>query len=512
MASLSSDKNGNRTIQFVGGDGKRRSIRLGRVSKKVAESIKLKVESLSIALVAKLPLDGETAAWVAGIGDELAAKLAAVGLIPERHSQSLGAFLDDYLARRRATSKPATVVTIARVATDLTLFLGPDTDLRAVTEVRADAFKGHLIARGLAGPTVSRRLKNARMLFKHAQRLKLIPSNPFAEVSAPGAATDDRDHYVSPEDALALIRTANPVWRTIIALARFGGLRCPSEVLSLRWEEVNFETSRMTVTAPKTEHIPGKAYRVVPLFAILRPYLDEAWELAPTGEEYVVGGKQGAGYRAAANGPKGWVNCNLRETFLKLIRRAGQTPWPKLFQNLRASCETDLMQHHPIHVVTAWMGNTPRIALTHYLQTLERDFEKATQGGAESGAEAVQNPVQPGAAGKGQEGKGETVPSEMVGVRTPLSLSGLSCTHEQMGEAGLEPVGGLPGFIGGSEGCTPPGAAESGAVGEGQGITRLDDLLQLVERMKALTPDQLSLLAQLLQTGPIPTAQGGGPV
>jgi hypothetical protein len=86
-----------------------------------------------------------------------------------------------------------------------------------------------------------------------------------------------------------------------------------------------------------------------------------------------------------------WRYLDERSTrFLKIIRRAGLTPWPRLVQNLRASKETDLMQHHPIPVVTVWMGNTPRIALSNYLQTLERDFEKATgvapSGGVESGA------------------------------------------------------------------------------------------------------------------------------
>ena len=34
----------------------------------------------------------------------------------------------------------------------------------------------------------------------------------------------------------------------------------------------------------------------------------------------------------------------------------------RLFQNLRASRETDLMKSFPIHVC-AWIGNTPGIAL-----------------------------------------------------------------------------------------------------------------------------------------------------
>jgi len=75
-----------------------------------------------------------------------------------------------------------------------------------------------------------------------------------------------------------------------------------------------------------------------------------------------------------------------------MIKRAGMVTWPRLFHNLRASCETDLMEKHRIHVVTAWIGNTPKIALTRFLQTLEGDFAKAAEeeGGPESGPLAGQ--------------------------------------------------------------------------------------------------------------------------
>lgn len=39
---------------------------------------------------------------------------------------------------------------------------------------------------------------------------------------------------------------------------------------------------------------------------------------------------------------------NFRTRFAKLIAKAGVKPWPKLFHNLRASCETDLAKTHPI--------------------------------------------------------------------------------------------------------------------------------------------------------------------
>ncbi len=418
MASLNREPNGNYTIQVVGRDGKRRSVRLGKVVKKTATEVKLKIEHLNSMAVARLPMDTETAQWVAGIGDELAGKLAAAGLVMPRESSVLQKFLDDYLGGRAGDghTKPATLITIRRVADDLMAVLGARADLRSVGVVDAERFKNFYQEKQLAPATTYRRLKMAKMLFNHAVKLKLVLENPFANVKGKNTNPPERRHYVTEADTVKVLEVANPTWRTIISLARFAGLRCPSEVLSLTWENVDLAAGRMTVSSPKTEHLEGRAYRIVPIFARLRPYLEEAHELAAPGEVYVVGGPQGATYRAAAQKPGGWVNTNLRTTFEKLIRRAGLHTWPRLFHNMRASCETDLMQDHPIHVVTAWVGNTPKIALGHYLQTLEGDFEKAVTGIAKGGGVAVQKAVQSGAATTSQG-----LP------RTPTALENAAC-------------------------------------------------------------------------------------
>jgi integrase len=65
-------------------------------------------------------------------------------------------------------------------------------------------------------------------------------------------------------------------WRLLIALCRYGGLRCPSEVLSLKWEHIHWAEGRMTVPSPKTEHHDGGESREVPLFPELRPFLEAA--------------------------------------------------------------------------------------------------------------------------------------------------------------------------------------------------------------------------------------------
>src|SRR5271168_380803 len=100
MASISRDPNGRRRILFVTADGERKTIRLGKVSQRMAEEIKIKVENLNAVKIGGCSLDRETAAWVAKLGDDLHAKLTAVGLVSARNRMNLGDFLDAFLAKR----------------------------------------------------------------------------------------------------------------------------------------------------------------------------------------------------------------------------------------------------------------------------------------------------------------------------------------------------------------------------------------------------------------------------
>ncbi len=158
----------------------------------------------------------------------------------------------------------------------------------------------------------------------------------------------------------------------------------------------------MTVTSPKTEHHKGRETRRVPLFSELMQPLTEAQAAAPEGAEYVIGARLGE----KANTPGGWRSCSLRPQYERLIKRASLIPWPRLFHNLRASRETELMRDYPIHVVTAWLGNSPQIAMKHYCMVTDEDFKKAcsgteksgpndgSEGGAKSDARTVQKAAQ----------------------------------------------------------------------------------------------------------------------
>ncbi len=440
VASISREKNGRRTIQFMGPDGKRRSIRLGKVSQRMAEAVKVKVEHLAAASVTGHALDSQSARWVADLGDDLAAKLARVGLIPERESATLDDFLAKYI-EERIDVKPASRVILRHVRRNLTGFLGADRRLRTITPGDAEGFRLHLIAEKLAATTIAKRLQFAPQFFEVMRRRKLIEENPFAHVKHRGGNPAERQRFIDREQVAKLLDEAPDwVWRTIVALCRFGGLRCPSEVLSLRWQDVDWERERLRVVSPKTEHHAGKASRVVPMFPELRPYLEEAWDAAEVGQEYVVPTR----YRDAAQGPEGWRNCNLRTQFERIVKRAGLEPWPRLFHNLRASCETELAQSFPIHTVTAWLGNTPQVALKHYLQVTEADFEKAVQKAvqkavhtAPDSGQAVQKAVHSSSAVTRQE---TPQPQAALGVGQKLADMGEYRPESQVAGTGFEPV------------------------------------------------------------------------
>lgn len=64
MASISTDANGNRAIQFIHPDGRRQTIRLGHMPPRAVREVKAKVGGIVAAAVGGVSWDAETAKWV----------------------------------------------------------------------------------------------------------------------------------------------------------------------------------------------------------------------------------------------------------------------------------------------------------------------------------------------------------------------------------------------------------------------------------------------------------------
>jgi len=92
---------------------------------------------------------------------------------------------------------------------------------------------------------------------------------------------------------------------------------------------------------------------------------------------------------------------------VRIITKAGHESWPRLFQNLRASCETDWVERYPAHAVAKWLGHSPKVAAEHYLMSREHHFKDVLGGGEGSH----------GGAGQGSPG-GSDANCDSAGRRT----------------------------------------------------------------------------------------------
>jgi len=370
MASISNDPNGRRRILFINAAGKRQAIRLGKVSLRYAESVKVKVEDLvSARITGHAPAD-DTSRWLANLDAKLYDMLASVGLVKTREVATLGAFTRSYIDGR-VDIKPHTRINLEQARSYLLGFLPETHTLRSILAGDAEDFRLYLIGKGLSDNTVRRAIGRARQFFRSAIKKGLIQSNPFEGIAASVRANPQRFYFVSRVDAQKVLDQCPDIeWKLIFALARFGGLRCPSEILSLKWEDVNWEHNRIRVPIPKTEHHEGGASRMIPLFPELRQPLLEVFEQAEPGTEHVI-----SRYRNS--------NANLRTQLHRITRRAGLEPWPKTFQNLRSTRETELAETFPMHVVCRWIGNSQPVAAQHYLQLTDDHFDRAVNSDVE---------------------------------------------------------------------------------------------------------------------------------
>lgn len=451
MASLVNRPNGRREIQFTDWNDRRKTLRLGKLSKRDAETVKSRVEDLISAKIAKLSIPVETVKWINGLDDSFRDKLVAVGLVEGRDSALLGSFLESFIDDRTDV-KLATRKKYISTKNKLLEYFSENRELRSIREAEADDWRKWLSKSGsrpgkvkegkerpskpMAENTIRKHISVAKVFFGKAVRRRLIETNPFADQVAAIQENPDREYFVTRKEAEAVLEACpDNQWRLLFAFARFGGMRVPSEPLSITWGDVDWERQRIRIPSPKTEN-QGKASRVIPIFPEIRPHLEEAWEKAEEGSDFVI-----SRYRESEG--------NLRTQLARIIRKAGLEPWSKLWQNLRSSRETELVETYPLHVVCDWIGNSKRVAMKHYLQTHEAHFEKATQSDVSDAGENLDPPGNHGEKRGPQpdvksdadsEGKSWTLEDE-ISKTLEISRSVLPCRTLSIGSvagAGLE--------------------------------------------------------------------------
>lgn len=373
MASLGKN-NGSWRVQIICPDRKRRPIFLPKkLTKRQAEIVCTWIERLSASVCSGQSMDHETAEWLSKVSGKLHQRLVDIGLTQERdsrkeeeQSEGLEPFVSGYI-RERKSVKEATRKRWETVQGHLLKHFPADKRISEINLHDADLFAEYLTSIGLAENSKRRYLGIAKQFFASAVRAKKIAENPFRDQKTSINGNQEKNRFFVTEEMATKILATCPdnEWRLIFTLMRFGGLRCPSDVQALKWSDVNWEKKRFRVHSSKTEHIEGKATRMVPLFPQLLPHFEAAFDAAAEGDDNVISKRHQMTHRG------------LIAQYRRILFYAGVAEYPKLFQNLRSTRQTELFQDFPAHVVCSWIGNSQQVALKHYLQVTDDDFDRA---------------------------------------------------------------------------------------------------------------------------------------
>jgi len=351
-------------------NGQRKTIPLGvKYTEKTATEMLGIVETLVLYNANSIPvLDKRTQTWIETATPELRDKLAKAGLIELPPSHTLKEVWDLFLKQNVRNIKESTVAVYEAVRIRFFRDFRENELLESITKDRMQRWKDHLLDNsGLAEATVASTIKDVKAVFNWAVSQGWIETSPLEGIGTGSYVNRKNDHIVSMDDYRQLL-AACPCrdWRAILALARIGGLRCPNEVLRLRWEDVDRKRNKFYVRSPKTEHHKGKEGRWVPLFPELRAELETLFFHPDSkGREFVVNR-----YRDA--------DQNLRTTFTKIVKRAGLDVFPRPFDNMRMSRSNEIYRKMGAFKESEWIGHSGRVRADHYLSITDDDFQDAS--------------------------------------------------------------------------------------------------------------------------------------
>ena len=165
--------------------------------------------------------------------------------------RKLLAFFEHYIDSRSDWKKPANY---KQAVAKLKSYLGHDVALGALTQAQVEKWQRWMIGEGMSPNTAGQNVKRCRQMMREAVKAKLVTENPFEGVKIDLSSDKSKNRFIDAATASEVLEGCpSQEWRVLFALSRYGGLRCPSEVLSLKWNDIHWDKNRFKVTAPKTE-------------------------------------------------------------------------------------------------------------------------------------------------------------------------------------------------------------------------------------------------------------------
>ncbi|MGC6448540.1 MAG: tyrosine-type recombinase/integrase [Rubripirellula sp.] len=361
MASLETSEGGYYKLKTIF-KGKRRTIYLGRVSKRDAQTIKINVEQLQSSRVAGVAIAPMQALWLSEItGSKLHDRLVELGLADQAQRASeditLVDFWSEYIDSQHMAEQ--TSYLYANTLRDISGFFGAEKLIKDITSDDVRKLRSWFQKRGQAEATWRKKLSRLKTILGAAIKQGVISGNNPVEMPTSAYANKAKRVFIESETIEAVLPEASQSLKTVLILCRYGGFRL-NEALQFRLEWVDWKNHSMTVHSKKTPPI-----RKCPLFPVVRDHLKS------------LSRKKGI----AAAGYEGKTDALARKELGVLLDKKEIARWPRLFQQLRSSRLSELLQDYDLASVASWLGNSPKVAAEFYLTERQSAFLDAAKNG-----------------------------------------------------------------------------------------------------------------------------------
>ncbi len=239
---------------------------------------------------------------------------------------------------------------------------GKERDIASLTLGDASEFESFGKKRGFSDAHQRTHNRYAKLLFAYATDHGWVEANPFRKLKSTSLAATAR-HYVTPEDTVSLLKACPGLqWKLLIGLARYAGLRVPSEAFAITWDMVGWDKKALCIPSKKTRRYAES--RVCPILAELMELLNRGWDFAAEKATTILT----------------LSVANVRRKLPAIIKDAKLQPWKELFKTLRRSCETHFVSlGHPAHAVSNWLGHSSQVSKDYYLMITSDAFQNATE-------------------------------------------------------------------------------------------------------------------------------------
>jgi integrase len=320
--------------------------------------------------------------WLQNAPDEIKAKLVKAGLITLHEPQTCKQLWDAFF-KFKSDVKLNTVQIYKNCQTRFFEAFSPEEPIGKITTERLFDWRTSMLAK-YEEAGVATHIKTIKTVLNWAVKQKWLTESPARNVPTGSFRNRKNDRTITMEEYAKLLDACpNQEWRTIIALARIGGLRCSSELQRFRWSDIRWAENRILVRSPKTERHEGHRERLVPLFPKLRAELERHFSLVETkGNEFVIQGLQNSRW-------------NLHTPFRTIAKRAGLGTIVRPFDNMRMSRSNEVDREFGSLKESLWIGHSEKVKKEHYYRLEDSDFAEAAGASLESQNHPAQSHAKP---------------------------------------------------------------------------------------------------------------------